>query len=642
MGDQDLNATSDFDDGERETQPVSGDASPTQNQDHADLPTLDGSPTSQASLESGTVQFDAEASKRTFGRYTLKQPLGKGGMGTVYLAHDSKLDRLVALKVPHLGEGDGSLVLERFYREARAAANLNHVNLCPVYDVGEINGEHFLTMPYVKGRPLTEYIANKKKLSIKQILLLVRKLALAMQVAHEQDVIHRDLKPANILISDRNQPVIVDFGLARRVQNESQLTQTGTSVGSPYYMSPEQVKGEQANLGPACDIYSLGVILYELLTGHPPFRGDLFAVISQIVATPANAPSSERKDIASDVDAICLKALEKEPSQRFEHMKAFATAIERLLRDESKVEASPEAEMEIAPLANPDGFDPFGQLSPPLAAPPGAPKSASPQSGTQTGMASNVNTSAVPTGHASHPQAPQLANPYRRSPPATSASPNDVQVFLNQAGRAEFYRLPLTRSWMVLLSTGLVGGFRLMVFSQLMLFALTGKPGILGWICAGFSMLVTVVCWTNSAMGIHIIINKNWFGLKPLLLGNVGLIALIVIETILVFCVFVMAPYDAIAPDALYEAMPSYEGQFEKLEGIDPEQAQQLEEISDPFKAERYRSAVVRLFVWLMARGVEVFILGMGTYLGFRLLKEVAPKLEQAASPKKPAVDTVR
>ncbi len=198
-----------------------------------------------------------------FGRYRIDRLLGRGGMGSVYLAHDTQLDRPVALKVPHFTPEDGPEILERFYREARAAATLAHPNICPVYDVGEVGGVPYLTMAYVEGKPLAAFLKDGKPVLAAQAAAVVRKLALALQEAHARGVLHRDLKPANVMINARKEPVIMDFGLARRVNKEEvRLTRKGAVLGTPAYMSPEQVGGDPDAVGPRSDVYSLGVILY--------------------------------------------------------------------------------------------------------------------------------------------------------------------------------------------------------------------------------------------------------------------------------------------------------------------------------------------------------------------------------------------
>jgi serine/threonine protein kinase len=182
----------------------------------------------------------------TFGRYQILRPLREGGMGAVYLARDTQLDRLVALKVPRLGDDDQLAPhdLKRFLREARSAAALLHPNLCPIFDVGEVGGTPYLTMAYIEGHPLSDLVKPFKPLSQRQAALIVQKLAQAVQAAHARGVIHRDLKPSNVMITARGEPVVMDFGLARRDQTvEARLTKPGTALGTPAYMSPEQIRG---------------------------------------------------------------------------------------------------------------------------------------------------------------------------------------------------------------------------------------------------------------------------------------------------------------------------------------------------------------------------------------------------------------
>src|SRR5262249_43021601 len=180
-----------------------------------------------------------------FGRYRIIKRLGSGGMGSVYLARDTQLDRQVALKVPHFTEDDGPEILARFQREARAAATVQHPGICPVYDVGEINGTHYLAMAFIEGQSLKDMVAGERALPQRQAAEMICQLALALEEAHRRGIIHRDLKPTNVLINQRGEPVILDFGLARRMNAESvRLTRTGAVLGTPAYMSPEQVSGE--------------------------------------------------------------------------------------------------------------------------------------------------------------------------------------------------------------------------------------------------------------------------------------------------------------------------------------------------------------------------------------------------------------
>jgi serine/threonine protein kinase/formylglycine-generating enzyme required for sulfatase activity len=278
---------------------------------------------------------DERRLKEQFGRYRIVKVLGQGAMGTVYLAEDTQLKRQVALKTPHFEQELSGELLERLYREARAAATLRHPNICPVHDVGEIDGTHYISMAYIEGHPLSAFIRSSKPQPERQILIIVRKLAQALQEAHEHKVVHRDLKPANIMVDKRGEPLIMDFGLARhtRPDEDVRLTHSGTLVGTPAYMSPEQVDGESTKIGPLTDEYSLGVILYELLTGQLPFRGSMMAVLGQIVTKEAPAPSQIRTGLDPRIDATCLKMMAKHPSDRFASLSAVAEELAKILRN---------------------------------------------------------------------------------------------------------------------------------------------------------------------------------------------------------------------------------------------------------------------------------------------------------------------
>jgi predicted Ser/Thr protein kinase len=266
-----------------------------------------------------------------FGRYRLLRLLGQGGMGTVYLAHDAQLDRPVALKIPHFTAADGPRPRERFYREARAAATLHHPNVCPVYDVGDQDGTPYLTMAFIEGKPLAQ-LARARPLTPRQSAALVRKLALALHEAHRKGIIHRDLKPENVMIDRRGEPVVMDFGLARRVRGDARLTRQGDVFGTPAYMPPEQANGDPDAMGPACDIYSLGMILYELLAGRLPFRGDALAVLVQVLAEKPPAPSTFHPGLDPALEAVCLKAIAKDPADRHRSMADLAAALTAYLR----------------------------------------------------------------------------------------------------------------------------------------------------------------------------------------------------------------------------------------------------------------------------------------------------------------------
>jgi serine/threonine protein kinase/Tfp pilus assembly protein PilF len=254
-------------------------------------------------------------------------------MGSVYLARDTQLDRQVALKVPHFTEDDGPEILARFQREARAAATVQHPGICPVYDVGEINGTHYLAMAFIEGQSLKDLVADDQPLPPRQAAEMVCQLALALEEAHRRGIIHRDLKPTNVLLNQRGEPVILDFGLARRTNTESvRLTRTGAVLGTPAYMSPEQVSGDVNAVSTRSDIYSLGVILYELLTGRVPFEGPLAAVVGRLLTEPPEPPSKLRPGLDPRLEKICLQAMAKKPQERFASMADFAVALDEYLQ----------------------------------------------------------------------------------------------------------------------------------------------------------------------------------------------------------------------------------------------------------------------------------------------------------------------
>jgi formylglycine-generating enzyme required for sulfatase activity/tRNA A-37 threonylcarbamoyl transferase component Bud32 len=276
------------------------------------------------------------------GRYRIIKQLGQGAMGAVYPAEDTELQRKVALKVPKFAQRDEPDLMQRFYREARAAATLHHPNICPVHDIGEHEGTRYITMAYISGPPLSKLVGTERLRSERTIAKLVRKLALALAEAHGKGVVHRDLKPANILLDERNEPVVTDFGLARRVDQsgEARLTQDGTILGTPTYMAPEQVSGRTDQMGPACDVYSLGVILYELLTGQLPYRGEIMAVLGQIIQGKPKRPSELRPDLDPRLEAICLKLMAHAPANRYASAADAATALARWLEQVPAVRGS--------------------------------------------------------------------------------------------------------------------------------------------------------------------------------------------------------------------------------------------------------------------------------------------------------------
>jgi formylglycine-generating enzyme required for sulfatase activity/predicted Ser/Thr protein kinase len=272
-----------------------------------------------------------------FGRYRVLRELGRGGMGTVYLVENTELEREEALKVPRF-EADDAQARERFLREARLAAKLDHPNLCQVFHVGVQDGVYFLTMRYLQGRPLSAYTGQA--LPPRKAVEIVARLTQALEYAHGKGVIHRDLKPSNVMMCAGLGPVVMDFGLAKQLrQSDQKLTHSGVALGTPAYMPPEQLMGELERIGPASDVYSLGVILYELLTGQPPFKGSVAELMIKILHAEAPPPSALQPGLSPVLDAICRTALAKAPEGRYVTMKAFGAAVGDYLRSTSATES---------------------------------------------------------------------------------------------------------------------------------------------------------------------------------------------------------------------------------------------------------------------------------------------------------------
>ncbi len=279
-----------------------------------------------------------------FGRYRIQGVLGTGGMGIVYLAQDTRLGRQIALKIPRF-DSDGKLqLIERFRREARVMTLVQHRNLCPIIDVDEFAGRHYLTMSYIDGVPLSQVLASGSReaqntgapnsivesISASQIAEWILKLALALDAAHRARVVHRDIKPANVIIDHQSEPILMDFGLAWMAhETDSRLTLAGAFIGTPAYMSPEQAVCEPDKVGAASDIYSLGVIMYELLAGSPIRSGSVTRVLYLLTHETPTRPSKLRVGVDLALEEICWKAIARRPEDRFATAAEFAEALHR-------------------------------------------------------------------------------------------------------------------------------------------------------------------------------------------------------------------------------------------------------------------------------------------------------------------------
>jgi TolB-like protein len=268
------------------------------------------------------------------GDYELLEEIGRGGQGVVFRARQKSLNRTVALKVISLGQWASKAHLKRFRREAEAAASLDHPSIVPIYEVGERDGSCYFSMKFVEGGQLDE-VTRHEPMPIRRAVELIAKVAHTVHYAHEHGILHRDIKPGNILLDAKGEPHLTDFGLARLVESESSVTQTLDVLGTPSYMAPEQAVGNNAAVSSATDVYGLGAVLYQLLTGHPPFAGGTtYETIKLLEDTEPRPPRLLNPKVDRDLSTICLKCLEKDPMRRYRSALALAEDLERWLKHE--------------------------------------------------------------------------------------------------------------------------------------------------------------------------------------------------------------------------------------------------------------------------------------------------------------------
>ena len=297
-------------------------------------------------LEGGSTTGGQLSAGQKIGKFELIEVVGSGAFGTVYKARDPELDRTVALKAPRAGNLAGPQELDRFLREARSAAQLRHPSIVSVHEVGQSDGLPFIVSDFVQGVMLADLLSARRP-AFRESAELIAAVADALQYAHDHGVIHRDVKPSNIMIGEDNRPAVMDFGLAKREAGEITMTVEGQVLGTPAYMSPEQARGEGHTVDGRGDVYSLGVVLYELLTGELPFRGTTRMLLMQVLQDEPRPPRRVNDRIPRDLETICLKAMAKEQGRRYQTARELADDLRRWLKGEP-ITARPVGRLERA------------------------------------------------------------------------------------------------------------------------------------------------------------------------------------------------------------------------------------------------------------------------------------------------------
>ncbi len=397
------------------------------------------------------------------GKYVIKRLLGKGGMGRVYHAYDPFIGRDVALKVMLPDLAEDRVLKERFIREAQSAGRLRHPNIVTIYDLGEENGVPYIAMEYLEGRDLDEIIRKRLPISLEEKLDIIRQACEALAYAHAHGIVHRDIKPANIRVLDDGVVKIMDFGIAK--MGATHFTQTGIIMGTPHYMAPEQIRGERDKIGPHTDIFSLGVVLYELLAYKRPFQGEHYTTVFYKIVHEPPEPLDESLAIPhlDEIRAIVEKAIAKRIEDRYASAQEMAQAIQHILdvlrseRETLLTETRPEPELpptvilppepSVTPTKTQHPPEPSSPLEPPTAASPSAPASptvpAAPESppAPQRPQGAQPSVSAQPTRIATTGPSRSVPTPseiYAR-PRATTARAS--AVWFNWTGMAIFLAL---------------------------------------------------------------------------------------------------------------------------------------------------------------------------------------------------------
>jgi eukaryotic-like serine/threonine-protein kinase len=295
---------------------------------------LSSEPAESLTAEGVVADATIPESDRSFGDYELLGRVARGGMGVIYKARQICLNRVVAVKMMLPGLLVSEAEASRFQNEAEVIANLRHPNIVAVHEVGAHDGQRYFSMDYVEGQSLAAVVRDHP-LPARTAARYVKVIAEAIHYAHQQGILHRDLKPSNVLLDKAGNPRITDFGLAKRLASDSRLTATGTVLGTPSYMPPEQADGKSRRLGPFSDVYSIGAILYELLTGHPPFQAATpLDTILLVINTEPIAPRKLNPKLSRDLETICLKCLEKDPRWRYQSAQELADDLDRYLKRE--------------------------------------------------------------------------------------------------------------------------------------------------------------------------------------------------------------------------------------------------------------------------------------------------------------------